>query len=96
MVDLVDVLRATNDAMSTLYQKAYHDDIKNNPAWYEQKWPRTYPIGYDPDKYFHHYSCFVEGIYIMLGDSITEIELNGAKRFLGIFCRDFQKLYGMC
>lgn len=54
MADLVKVpfgtknlLRAENDAMSTLYQKAYHDDMKNNAAWYEQKWPRTYPIGDD-------------------------------------------------
>ena len=31
----------------------------------------------------------------MLGDSISDIQLNRAKSLLGIFYRDFQKLYGM-
>lgn len=51
-------------------------------------------IGILPDKYLQHYSCFVEAVYIMLGDSITEIQLNRAKSLLGIFYRDYQTLYG--
>ena len=53
-------------------------------------------IGILPDKYLQHYSCFVEAVYIMLGDSITGIQLNRAKSLLGIFYRDFRHYMVCC
>jgi len=51
-------------------------------------------VGYLPDKYLRHFAHLSEGIYILLGDEITESALSRARALLNKFYQDFQDLYG--
>lgn len=53
-------------------------------------------VGYLPDKYLQHFAHLAEGIYILLGDSISQALLDRAQDLLTRFYRDFQGLYGEC
>lgn len=46
------------------------------------------------DKYLEHFSLLSEGIYILLGDTISPAELSRAKILLNSFYSDFSELYG--
>ena len=46
-----------------------------------------------PDNYFAHYTLFVQAIYILLQDSISEADLQDADRLLDGFCKSFSTLY---
>ena len=46
-----------------------------------------------PDRYFAHYTLFVQAIYILLQDSISEADLQEADRLLDGFCKSFSALY---
>lgn len=46
-----------------------------------------------PENYFNHYILFVQAIYILLKDSISEAELKEADRLLDSFCKSFSNLY---
>ena len=63
-----------------------------------QSWLLYYSLpclhGILPDKYLAHFACFVEGIYILLGDAITPTQLSRAKYLLCLFYKDYQALYG--
>lgn len=64
-----------------------------------QSWLLYYSIpclvGYLPDKYLRHYAHLAEGIYILLGDEISQSSLSRAGDLLNTFYKDFQELYGM-
>lgn len=45
-------------------------------------------------KYVEHFALLSEGIYILLGDSITEEELIRSENLLCMFYKDFADLYG--
>jgi len=63
-----------------------------------QSWLLFYSIpclvGILPDKFLQHFACFVEAIYILLGDHITEGKLLRARSLLTTFYQGFQELYG--
>lgn len=44
----------------------------------------------------YHFALLVEGIYILLGDEITQSSLEKAKNMLLEFYRLYPKYYGMC
>ena len=46
-----------------------------------------------PDNYFAQYTLFVQAIYILLQDSISEADLQEADRLLDGFCKSFSTLY---
>ena len=46
-----------------------------------------------PDNYFSHYTLFVNAIFILLQESITEADLLEADRLLDSFCKSFSNLY---
>ncbi|XP_028408833.1 uncharacterized protein LOC114531425 [Dendronephthya gigantea] len=46
-----------------------------------------------PDNYFNHYALFVQALYILLKDSISDAELNEAERLIYNFCKSFSLLY---
>ena len=52
-------------------------------------------VGFLPDKYLHHFACFSEAIYVLLGSGITPVQLGRARDLLNKFYKDFQALYGM-
>ncbi|CAG2245020.1 unnamed protein product [Mytilus edulis] len=47
-----------------------------------------------PENYFHHYSCFVEGIYLLCTDCITPDDLKRSQTMLSYFVHMFTALYG--
>ena len=53
------------------------------------------PTLYDllPDNYFSHYTLFVNAIFILLQESITEADLLESDRLLDGFCESFSNLY---
>jgi len=63
-----------------------------------QSWLLHYALpcvnGYLPSKYLKHFACLSEGIYLLLGDCITEGDLVRAEQLLDTFYRDFLGLYG--
>ena len=50
-------------------------------------------VGYLPDKYLGHFIHLAEGVYILLGDGITPVQLAWACDLLQTFNKDFQHLY---
>ena len=48
------------------------------------------------DEFLYHFALLVEGIYILLGDQITQSCLEKAKKMLLEFYRLYPKYYGMC
>ena len=50
-------------------------------------------VGYLPDKYLCHFIHLAEGVYILLGDGITPVQLARACDLLQTFNKDFQHLY---
>ena len=46
-----------------------------------------------PDNYFSHYSLFVNAIFLLLQESISEADLQEADRLLDGFCKSFSNLY---
>lgn len=50
--------------------------------------------GYLPNKYLNHFAHLAEGIYILLGYSISQETLARAQDLLMRFYRDFEGLYG--
>lgn len=46
-----------------------------------------------PDNYFSHYTLFVNAIFILLQESISEADLQEADRLLDGFCKSFSNLY---
>ncbi|KAJ1524619.1 hypothetical protein ONE63_011103 [Megalurothrips usitatus] len=49
---------------------------------------------YLPDRYFQHWLVLVEAIYLLLQDSISEVDLKAAEILLRLFVRDINELYG--
>ena len=47
-----------------------------------------------PDPYYHHYSCFVASIGMLLEAHITSESLEKANALLETFCRKMSDLYG--
>lgn len=47
-----------------------------------------------PERYLEHFACFVEGVYILLGDNITPGSIDLARDLLSTFYKDHQLLYG--
>lgn len=72
--------------------------FKNLKASELQAWLLCYALpclnDYLPDKYPLHFGHLAEGIFILLGDAITPLQLNRAKELLHTFYKDFQSLYG--
>ena len=68
------------------------------PASELQAWLLYYSllclVGVLPDIYLQHFAQFSEGIYIVLGDSITPNQLSRARDLLLRFYKDFAELYG--
>ena len=50
--------------------------------------------GYLPDKYYHHFVSFSEAIHILLGDHISEEDLQRAEQLLDSFYMHFSEYYG--
>ncbi|KAK3107405.1 hypothetical protein FSP39_013796 [Pinctada imbricata] len=46
-----------------------------------------------PEVYIHHYACLVEAIYLLLGEDISESDLQRAERLLNSFYEHFAELY---
>ena len=46
-----------------------------------------------PDNYLNHYILFVQAIYILFKDSISETDLKEAEKLLDSFCKSFSVLY---
>ena len=46
-----------------------------------------------PDNYFSHYTLFINAIFILLQESISEADLQEADRLLDCFCKSFSNLY---
>ena len=46
-----------------------------------------------PDNYFSHYTLFVNAIFLLLQESISEADLQEADRLLDGFCKSFSNLY---
>lgn len=63
-----------------------------------QSWLLYYALpcvnGYLPSMYLKHFACLSEGIHLLLGDCITEADLNRAEELLDTFYKDFSGLYG--
>lgn len=72
--------------------------FKNLKASELQAWLLYYSlpclVGILPDSYLQHFAQFSEGIYILLGDSITPNQLSRARDLLLRFYKDFAELYG--
>ena len=63
-----------------------------------QAWLLYYALpclsGYLPAKYLKHFAHLSEGIHLLLGDCITELDLERAESLLDAFYREFSQLYG--
>ena len=46
-----------------------------------------------PDKYFEHYFYFVHAIYLLLQDTISQVQLTIVEQLLEQFCHSFANLY---
>lgn len=63
-----------------------------------QNWLLFYSVpcltGYMKQKYLDHFALFVEGIYILLGDNISDSQMERAELVLTMFYNQFSKIYG--
>lgn len=77
-------------------------DLEKNYSHFKatelQSWLLFYALpcleGYLPDEYMEHLALLCEGIHLLLGDRITEEELQHAESVLESFYKAFAELYG--